>query len=488
MTLVESKQAPEWIVETFVDGKFVAGDGEVVEVPNPATEEQLAQIASSSVAQVDEAIAAARRAFFEGPWPRMSGAERGRLLHAFADRIEAMHDELTAAMVTEVGSPLGLAETLQSALPVQVLRTYADLAAKDRTEDLGAVTQPIPSKSIVAYRPTGVVGIVTAYNYPLLLAVRTMGGALAAGCTTVVLPSLRTPLSTLLLARAAAEAGIPEGVLNVVVGGPDAGRRISTHPDVAKVAFTGSLEVGRLIMAQAAEGVKGITLELGGKSPTLVLPGYDTRPVVRELHARYLRNAGQGCAAATRILVPRDTYDDFCDQSRAAFEEIRTGDPWDRDTIVGPLIRPEQRAKVEGHVQQALDQGAEVVAGGGRPDGPGWFMNALLLGGIDNGWDIARTELFGPVGVVLPYDDVEHGIELANDSAFGLAANVFAPDVEDALAVSARLQAGSVYVNGGGGFRPDAPFGGFKASGIGREYGEWGIREFLEAQHIQWPL
>jgi aldehyde dehydrogenase (NAD+)/betaine-aldehyde dehydrogenase len=458
-------------------------------VPNPATEEVLASLPTASLEQVDAAVTAAHSAFANGPWARMAPRERSRILHAFADRLEGMHDELTAAIVTEVGSPLALAETLQAALPVVVLRTYADLAARDWTEDLGRHSAPVPSTSIVAYRPVGVVGIVTAYNYPLLLAVRTMGGALAAGCSAVVLPSVRTPLSTLLVARAAAEAGVPEGVLNVVVGGPDVGRAISMHPLIDKVAFTGSLPVGKLIMQQAAESMKGVTLELGGKSPTIVMPSVDATPIVRELHARYLRNAGQGCAAATRILVPRDYYDEFVELSRAAFADIQTGDPWDRATIVGPLIRPEHRATVEDHVERAISAGAELLCGGGRPDiANGWYMNPVLLGGIDNSADVARTELFGPVGVVLAYDGIDEAVDIANDSPFGLAANVFSPDAATGVELAARLRAGSVYINGGGGFRPDAPFGGFKASGIGREYGEWGIKEFLEPQHVQWTL
>jgi aldehyde dehydrogenase (NAD+)/betaine-aldehyde dehydrogenase len=374
-------------------------------------------------------------------------------------------------------------------LPLAVLRTYAELASQDRTEYLGLNFDGIPSDSLVAYQPVGVVAVITAYNYPLLLALRTVGGALAAGCTAVVAPSPKAPLTTLMLGRAAEEAGLPPGVLNVVVGGPDVGRLLSTHPGVDKVAFTGSRAVGQKIMEQAAATIKGITLELGGKSPSIVLPGFDATAIVRRLHTRYLLNAGQGCAAPARMLVHRDYYDEFAELSRGAFEKIRVGDPWDPKTIVGPLIRPDHRARVEGYVAEAVAQGATVIAGGGRPPVErGWYMNPVLLGGVDNRSRIAQEELFGPVGVVVTYDDLEDAIAKANDVIYGLAADVFTKDVATGIKVARRLRAGSVYINGGGAFRPDAPFGGFKASGIGREYGEWGVREFLQPQHVQWTL
>jgi aldehyde dehydrogenase (NAD+)/betaine-aldehyde dehydrogenase len=374
-------------------------------------------------------------------------------------------------------------------LPIQVLRVYSELARKDRTEYLGPNFDGIPSDSLVAYQPVGVVGVLTAYNYPILLALRTIGGALAAGCTVVVVPSPKAPLTTLMLARAAEDAGLPPGVVNVVVGGPEVGRRVSIHPGVDKVAFTGSRGVGRMIMEQAASGIKGVTLELGGKSPLIILPGFDVRPVVRRLHTRYLLNAGQGCAAPTRILVPRDYLEGFAELSREAFARIKVGDPWNPKTIVGPLIRPDHRARVEGEVEKALESGGKVLAGGGRPDVErGWFMNPVLIGGVDNRARIAQEELFGPVGVVIAYDDLEDAIRTANDVAYGLAADVYTPSVKTGMEVARRLRAGSVYINGGGAFRPDAPFGGFKGSGFGREYGEWGVREFLQPQHIQWTL
>jgi aldehyde dehydrogenase (NAD+)/betaine-aldehyde dehydrogenase len=341
----------------------------------------------------------------------------------------------------------------------------------------------------VAYQPIGVVGVITAYNYPLVLALRTLGGALAAGCTAVVAPSPKAPLATLMLARAAEEAGFPPGVVNVVVGGPEVGRAISAHPAVDKVAFTGSRAVGQAVMEQAAATIKDITLELGGKSPSLVLPGADLARIARRLHTKYLLNAGQACAAPARVLVPRESYDEFAELSADAYKTIRVGDPWDPKTIVGPLIGPEHRDRVEASVAEAIAAGANVVAGGGRPDlERGWYLNPVLLGDVDPRAPIAQEELFGPVGVLLPYDGIDDGVAQANDVAYGLAADVFCADTPTGLQVAQRLRAGTVTINGGGAFRTDAPFGGFKASGIGREYGEWGVREFLAPQHVQWAL
>jgi aldehyde dehydrogenase (NAD+) len=480
---------PAWPLELSIAGEPVRGAAEPIAVFDPATESELAEVPQADADQVERAIAAARRAFDDGPWPTMSGEERSRLLYRFLERLEERKDELVAGVTYEVGTPVTQSRIGQVELPLAVLRTYAELARKDRTEHLGLSFDGVPSDSLVAYQPVGVVGVVTAYNYPLVLALRTLGGALAAGCTAVVAPSPQAPLTTLMLARAAEEAGFPPGVVNVVVGGPDVGRAISSHPAVDKVAFTGSRAVGELVMRQAAATVKAVTLELGGKSPLLLLPGYDGAAAARKLHTRYLLNAGQACAAPARVLVPRDDYDAFVAASREAFMKIRVGDPWDPKTLVGPLISRDHRARVERLVHEAVTAGATVVAGGGRPDlDRGWYTNPVLLGDVDNRSRIAQEEIFGPVGVVVAYDGLDDGVAKANDVAYGLAADVFSPDTASAIAVARRLRAGTVYINGGGAFRPDAPFGGFKASGIGREYGEWGVREFLQPQHVQWAL
>jgi aldehyde dehydrogenase (NAD+) len=488
-TETSAHRVPDWTLELSIAGAPVTGRGDPITVFDPATEEALTHVPQADAEQVEDAIIAARRAFDDGRWGNTTGTDRSMLMTLLANRLEDRLEELTRAIVHEVGTPITQSRIGQVELSITVLRTYAELARKDRTEYLGVNFEMGASDSLVAYQPVGVVGVITGYNYPLVLALRSIGGALAAGCTVVIAPSPKTPLSTLMVARAAEEVGFPPGVINVVLGGPEVGRAISTHPAVDKVAFTGSRAVGQMIMEQAARTIKGVTLELGGKTPTLVLSGVDPAPIARRLHVKYLLNAGQACAAPARILVPREDYERFVDLSRTAYTKIRVGDPWDPKTIVGPLIRPDHRDRVERQVSTAVEQGATILAGGGRPDlERGWYMNPVLVGGVDNRSQIAQEEIFGPVGVLIPYDGLDDGVRKANDVAYGLAADVFSPDVASGLAVAGRLRAGTVTINGGGAFRPDAPFGGFKTSGIGREYGEWGVREFLEPQHVQWAL
>lgn len=487
--LVTQRRPPAWPSELLVDGAWEPGRGDNLDVFEPASGSILATIGGADASQVDRAVAAARKAFETGDWARLTGRERGTILARFADRLASLHDELTAGVVCEVGSPVTVAGGLQTQVAVSVLRTYAELAAVDRTVDLGVAADGIPSRSIVALRPVGVVAVVTAYNMPLLLAARAMGAALAAGCTTVLLPSPRAPLTSIMMAKAAMDAGVPAGVVNVVVGGPDVGKSLCTSAGIDKVAFTGSLAVGRQIMAQAAPAIRRLSLELGGKSPSIIMPGYDFRTSVQDIHIRYLRNGGQGCAAPARILVPQDDYDEFAKLSADALTSIKTGDPWDEDTVVGPLIRPEHRADVRRKVDDALSAGATLVAEGppsARSDG--WYMSPVVVGGVDPLAPIAQEELFGPVGVLLPYRDLDEAVSIANGTAFGLSANVYCDDPTEGIRLAERLHSGTVAINGGGAFRPDAPFGGFKASGFGREYGEWGVREFLEVQHVQWAL
>jgi aldehyde dehydrogenase (NAD+)/betaine-aldehyde dehydrogenase len=321
-----------------------------------------------------------------------------------------------------------------------------------------------------------------------MLAASKIGAALAAGCTTVLLPSPRSPLTSIILGELALEAGLPKGVLNVIVGGPEVGVALTHRGDVDRVSFTGSVGVGQAIMRQAVDHVTAVVLELGGKSPAIVLPSleldYDS---VSQLHLRYMRNAGQGCASPTRILVPEAKIEQFLELSRQVFATVPVGDPWQPDTVVGPLIRPEHRERVEGFVARAVDGGGTLLAGGGRPAlDRGWFMNPALIGDVPWDAEIAQEELFGPVSVLFAYRDLDHAVELANSTKFGLAAYILGPDLDEARALAARLRAGTVYINGGGGIRPDAPFGGWGVSSIGREWGAEGIREYLEPQHVQW--
>ncbi|GAA2403829.1 aldehyde dehydrogenase family protein [Actinomadura vinacea] len=469
----------------LIDGQAVRGEGEPLHVVNPATEDECAVVAGASPEQVAAAVEAAAAAFGEGPWG--SPEERAGALERLADGIERRHRELVEAIVTEVGSPVALAESLQVAVPAAHLRHYAKLALEDRTERLPPDPGPPGSASIVAYRPVGVVAAIAAYNYPLLLAVHKLGAALAAGCTAVLLPSPRTPIATLLFGEAVRAAGLPAGVVNVLAGGAEAARALTEHPRVDKIAFTGSEAVGTQVMRQAAAGTRGVVLELGGKSAALIAPDADLAAVVPGIHFRYARNGGQACAAPTRLLVPESAWDDFAAISEAAYRDLRVGDPWSADVTVGPMISAAHRDRVERFVADAVAGGARIIAGGGRPPVErGWFTNPVLLAGAAPGSPVAQEEIFGPVAVAFPYRDLDEAVALANGTRYGLHAYVYTADTESGVALAARLRSGSVSVNGGGAFRPDAPMGGFGASGVGRELGRWGVHEYLEPQHVQW--
>lgn len=473
----------------LIDGEQVPGAGDRISIVNPATEEVVASIASADVSQVDAAVAAARDAFRTGPWATASGEVRRALIHRLADAVEAHADELADAIVTELGTPVSIAGPLQVHWPIQHLRWYADQATVDREEDLGTHDSPVRSRSVVGYRPVGVVAAISAYNYPLMLAVHKLGPALSTGCTVVAMPSPRTPVASLLLARLVRDAGFPPGVINIVAGDATAAQRLTEHPDVAKVAFTGSVAIGSAVMRQAATHLAGVVLELGGKSPAILLPDADVDAVVPGVLLRYCRNGGQACAAPTRLLVHRPLWDRFLETSARELKGIPVGDPRDPATVVGPMITAEHRARVEGYVAGAVAQGATVAVGGGRPDlERGYYTNPVLLTGVDNGWPVAQEEIFGPVAVAMPYDDVDEAVAIANDTKFGLHAYLYGSDLAVARSVAPRLRAGSVTINGGGGFRPDAPMGGFGVSGVGREIGKWGIHEYLEPQHIQWSV
>jgi aldehyde dehydrogenase (NAD+)/betaine-aldehyde dehydrogenase len=476
------------VEDMTIDGKAVRGEGAPIDVWNPATGHVLRTVRTASGAQIDAAIAAARKAFDEGPWPRMAPAERSAALHRIADELEKRRNDMIVALVSEAGTPITTTEAAQFGVPLRILRWNADAAARDRREQLGPDFEVLPSVSYIDYLPVGVVGAIAAYNYPLHLVLLKIGAALAAGCTIVATPSVRTPFATFLLGEIMRAAGIPDGVVNIVLADAEGCRALTTHPAIDKVSFTGSDVIGRKIMAQAAEGLKDVVLELGGKSPNIFLPGTDLSAIVAPVHARYSRNAGQGCASPTRLLVHESQIDEFYARSRDIWSGMKVGDPWERDTLVGPLIRPEHRDRVEGFVTRAVDEGAEIIAGGGRVEcNGGWFYAPTLIGNVGSKAHVAQEEIFGPIAVVLPYRDIDEAVRLANDVKYGLAAYIFGP-LKEALAIAPRLRSGLVQINGGGSFRPDAPYGGFKSSGIGREIGEAGIREYLEPQHVQFAM
>lgn len=482
----------DWIPGTrdlLIDGQFVSPQGERWPVYNPATEQVIATVGGASAEQVDAAVAAARAAF--PGWAALPGEQRSRHIHRLADVLEAAADQLLPSIVNEVGTPVSLASFLQVRMAVQQhLRWAAEAAKTDRIQHLGPWNEPMPTLSDVVLEPVGVVAAITGYNYPLNLAIFKFGAALAAGCTVVLLPSPRTPLTTLLLGELIRQAELPPGVMNVITGNADVGRQLSSHPGVDRVSFTGSDTVGAMIMAQAAGSLTGVTLELGGKSPSIVLPDADIGQIAVETHLRWSRNGGQGCAALARLLVHESVYDEFLAASAPAFEQMIVGDPWDPATNIGPMIRPDHQARVRGFIDDSLAAGGRKLLQVTKPlPEKGWFVNPVLLGNLPAEARAVQQEIFGPVAVILPFKDTDDAIRLANDTPYGLAANVWCGDnLDEGRRVAERVRAGTVWINGGGSMRPDAPFGGYGRSGIGRELGEWGMREYLEVKHIQWRV
>ncbi|MFM0349083.1 aldehyde dehydrogenase family protein [Paraburkholderia sp. RL17-347-BIC-D] len=475
-----------WVLDLLINGEMVKGEGAPLPVENPATEEILASPREASMAQLEKAVTAARRAFNSGIW--RDAEERQRLLCRLADLLEERADQFCAALIEEVGTPLSICHAMQLGTPIKMLRFNANAATKDRTRSLGRDAGPPATESLIRYEPVGVVAAISAYNFPILIAVGKIAAALSAGCTVVLMPSPQTPLATLMLADLIREAGFPPGVVNVIIGGLEISRALTMHKDVDKISFTGSVQVGRQVALQAADSFKGTVLELGGKSAAIVLPGADLAKIALPIHGRYLRNAGQGCLSPTRVLVQKKQLDDFIDASREAYAKIQVGDPWDPATTAGPLITEKHRERVEGYVARAVSSGAKIEIGGGRPEMErGWYMNSTLVGNVTNQAEIAREELFGPVGVIMTYDTVSEAIAMANDSDLGLGGAIWGP-LDEAKEVAEKIRAGTVSINGTGTLRIDGVLSGWKHSGLGREWGEDGIQEFLETQHVQWVL
>jgi aldehyde dehydrogenase (NAD+) len=477
----------DWVPSTrtlTIGGDAVDARGEQWDVVNPATEAVLATVTGASADQVDAAVAAARRAF--PAWAALSGAERSRAIHRLADVLEANFDKLVGSIVNEVGTPVSLTEYLQVRLGFTHLRWQAEAANRERIDHLGSFDDPVPTMSDVVYRPVGVVAAITGYNYPLNLAIFKYGAALAAGCTVVLLPSPRTPLTTLFLGDLIREADLPPGVLNVIIGGADVGQRLSSHPGVDKVSFTGSTAAGREVALACATGLRQVSLELGGKSAAIVLDDADPASAAKAIQMSSLANSGQVCNALSRVLIPRGR-DDFVDALAAALDGLVVGDPSDPATQIGPLVAQRQQLRVRDYIAGGLADGARLVTGGSElPDGidRGWYVRPTLFTDADNGMKIAREEIFGPVLTVIPYRDEDEAIRIANDSDYGLAGAVFTDDPDRGYGVAARVRAGSFGVNEGYIMDPLAPYGGMKASGYGRELGREGLESYLMSQSI----
>lgn len=477
----------------MIDGAWQRGEGPEFEVVDPTTEIAVGRVASASPQQVAAAIEGARRSFDGGSWSRLAAADRSLVLTRASEALAAARESLIDLFVSETGCPVSLTRALQVDAMLEHFSWFAEAARRGPDwgfeRALPVHLGPPASASALVREPIGVVAALTPYNIPLLTAAWKVGAALAAGCSAILAPSPRAALSTHAWVRALSEADLPPGTVSFVVGDETVGRSLTESPLVDMVSFTGSNAVGRHVMRQAAGGFKRLVLELGGKSPNLVLPGADVEAAAPPSILRFCRNAGQACGATTRTFVHRPDLDRYAAASRDFMSTLAIGDPREEKTVIGPLITAEHRDRVGGYVERALANGATIAAGGGRGlPAAGWFMEPLLVTDVSNRDEISRDELFGPVGVLIPYDDVEEAIKMANDSRYGLNANVWGATNEDALAVARHIRSGTVTINGGGGLRPDAPFGGYRESGLGREAGDAGLAEFLETKHLQWPV
>ncbi|WP_412516838.1 aldehyde dehydrogenase [Actinomadura madurae] len=473
----------------LLDGRLVPGTGGAFETINPATEEVLGTAADATAADLDRAIGAARRAFDETSWS-CDHAFRARCLRQLRDGLRRRADELRELTIEEVGAPRFLTFGAQLDAPVDDLGWFADLVEGYAWErDLGrAEPMGMPSHRRVRREAAGVVGAITPWNFPHQINLAKLGPALAAGNTVVLKPAPDTPWCAAVLGEViAAETDIPPGVVNVVTSSDhELGARLSRDPRVDLVSFTGSTATGRDVMASAAATLKRVFLELGGKSAFIVLDDADLRSACAYAAFSGVAHAGQGCAITTRILVPRDRYDEAVEVTAGTLAKLGVGDPQDDRTICGPVISARQRMRVEGYLELAAKEGGAFACGGGRPEGRdrGFWIEPTLITGLANDCRTAREEIFGPVLVILPHDGDDDAVRIANDSPYGLSGAVHGGDAERARGVARRLRTGTVSVNGGVWYGADVPFGGYKQSGIGREMGVAGFEEYLETQAI----
>ncbi|BDT93563.1 aldehyde dehydrogenase [Nocardia sputorum] len=471
----------------FIGSRWTApATDERIQVISPATVEPVGSVPAVSRADVDAAVAAARHAFDHGPWPATPPKERAEVLTRAARLIEQRSADLLAALTAEVGAPQMIAMTLNQLPAVAALDAYAALAEsfpwqETRVGGFGTTR--------VTREPRGVVAAVTAWNVPLFLAVNKLAPALLAGCTVVLKPAPLTPITANLVADIFTEAGVPEGVLSVLPAEPDAAEYLVSHPGVDKVTFTGSTAVGRKIGAIATGQLKSVSLELGGKSAAILLPDMDVAAGIPVLAFSGLMNSGQGCVAQTRILAPRSRYDEILDALVEHVKTMKVGDPNDPSVQLGPLISEGQRDRVEGYIAKGKAEGARLVLGGGRPEGldRGWFVEPTIFADVDNKSAIAQEEIFGPVLSVIPYETEDEAVAIANDSVYGLAGSVWTTDIEHGAEIAARVRTGTYAINWYA-FDPTSPFGGYKASGLGRENGPEGLDSFCEQKSLLMPL
>jgi aldehyde dehydrogenase (NAD+) len=453
---------------------------------NPATGEVLTQVADAGAEDVEAAVAAARRAFDDaaGPWRKLSASERGRLLWKIADLVETNIDELAELETLDNGKPIFESRYVDMPMVVDILRYYAGWATKLHGETVNTLADAF---TYTLREPVGVVGVIVPWNFPLLLASYKLGPALACGNTVVLKPAEQTPLTALRFGELAMEAGLPPGVLNTVTGGPETGKALVVSPGVDKIAFTGSTAVGKEVMRSAADSLKRVTLELGGKSPNIVLADSDLDSAVKGAVNGIFYGKGEVCSAGSRLFVERKVRDEFTEKLIARARRLQPGDPLDPKTRLGALVSQEQMDTVLRYIEAGRSEGAELLTGGKRVgigNGNGFFVEPTIFGSVSNSMTIAREEIFGPVLAMLEFDDLDQAAELANQTPYGLAAAVWTKDIRKAHALARRLQAGTVWINTYGLMDAALPFGGYKHSGFGRELGAAALEHYTELKTV----
>ena len=464
----------------YIDGKWTPSQSpRRIDVINAATEEVIAQVPDGTAKDVALAVQAARKAF--DSWAQTAAAQRAEFLQKIADGLAARADEIARSITAEVGMPLKLSQRIQAGLPPQVMASYAKLVREFQFEEkIG--------DSLVLYEPVGVVGCITPWNFPLHQMVAKVAPALAAGCTVVLKPSEVAPLTAFMLAEVVDSVGLPAGVFNLVCGtGPMVGEALACHPEVDMISFTGSTRAGKRVSELAAATVKRVALELGGKSASIVLDDADFSKAIKGTVNSCFLNSGQTCTAQTRLLVPESRYEEAAGFAVEAAMGFNVGDPFDAKTRLGPLISEVQRERVRACIRKGMQEGAQLLLGG--PDQPqgiskGYFVAPTVFGRVTPNMTIAQEEIFGPVLSIITYKDEEDAVRIANDTIYGLAGAVWSKDEERARRIARRIRAGRGEVNGGG-FNIEAPFGGYKQSGHGREFGRFGLEEFLEVKTLQ---
>ncbi|MFF3751451.1 aldehyde dehydrogenase [Streptomyces sp. NPDC002018] len=472
----------------FIGGKWTAPAGsDTITVTSASTGEYLGSAPAGVERDIDRAVRAARSAFdAPGGWPAWEPERRAAALVRLADALDAGREAMAGTVSAQNGMPISTAESFEGAVPALLLRYYAGLAAGASGEERRV---GLPRGSTVVRRePVGVVAAVMTWNFPQTMAFFKIAPALAAGCTLVLKPAPQTVLDPALLADAIGTAGLPEGVINIVPGGPEAGAYLVSHPGVDKVSFTGSTAAGRRIAAACAALLRPVTLELGGKSAAVVLDDADLDAHTDQLFMASLVNNGQTCFASTRILAPRSRYPEIVELCTAMARGAVVGDALDHATQIGPLVSARQRDRVEGYIRKGLSEGARLTTGGGRPAGldRGWFVEPTIFADVDNASTVAQEEIFGPVLTITPYEGEDEAVRLANDSAYGLAGTVWTSDLDRGARLARRIRTGTVGLNG---YLPDvtSPYGGRKASGLGRELGPEGLQAYQEFQSIYCP-